>query len=268
MGWMGMIRLLYRLPLLLLHLLIGLPLTMLSLTSPARSICFRGRPLNEIAPGWWAGLTCRIYGLRADIHGGFRSGASLVVANHISWLDIPLLRGTSMLCFVSKGEIQKWPVIGLVASASDVVFHKRGSHDSASGVSIAMAERLQQGMKVAIFPEGGILPGHGVKRFHARLFAAAIDTGTPVQPVMIRYLLEGRHYPGKSFIPGESFIANVYRLLKQKSCVAQVSVLPLINPADKKRRELALESENAVKAAFEQGVGVELDNINRNFPDG
>ncbi len=118
-----------------------------------------------------------------------------------------------------------------------------------------MAERLQQGIKVLIFPEGGILPGHGVKRFHARLFAAAIATGTPVQPVMIRYLVDGRHYPEKSFIPGEHFMANVLRLLKQKNCTAEVWVLPVIDPAGKRRRDLAGESEAAVRAAFESCQG-------------
>lgn len=252
---MGILRLLYRLPWILLHLLVGLPLTLLSFTSWARAIRVGGRPLNDIVPNWWAGMICSIFGLKLNIQGGFQPGASLVVANHISWLDIPLLRSALLLSFVSKGEVQKWPLVGLMASASDTVFHQRGSHASASGVSIVMAERLQQGMKVAIFPEGGILPGHGVKRFHARLFAAAIETCSPVQPVMIRYLVDGHHDPDKTFNPGEYFMANVFRLLKQKSCTAQVVVLPVIDPAGKKRRELAMESESAVRAAFERDNG-------------
>jgi len=265
---MGILRLLYRMPLILLHVLLGLPLTLLSLTSLARTIRVGGRPLNDIVPGWWGGLACSIFGLKVVIQGEFPPGASLVVANHISWLDIPLLRSTSLMSFVSKGEIQKWPLVGWVASASDAVFHQRGSHDSASGVSIAMAERLQQGIKVTIFPEGGILPGHGVKRFHARMFAAAINTCSPVQPVMIRYLEEGRHDPDKSFIPGEHFMANVLRLLKQKSCTAEVLVLPVIDSTGKKRRELALESELAVRAAFEREEGIDNSRASQKALDG
>ena len=254
---MGTLRLLYRLPLILLHVLVGLPLTLLSLTSPARVIRVGGRLLYDIVPGWWGGAACRIFGLKVDIQGEFWPGAALIVANHISWLDIPLLRSTSLMSFVSKGEIRKWPLVGWVASASGAVFHQRGSHDSASGVSIAMSERLQQGIKVAIFPEGGILPGHGVKRFHARLFAAAIETQSPVQPVMIRYLLDGNHDTDKSFIPGEHFMANVFRLLKQKNCTAQVVILPVIEPAGKRRRELAIESELAVRSAFDREDGTD-----------
>lgn len=252
---MGILRLFYRLPWILLHLLFGLPLTLLSFTSQARAIRVAGKPLHDIVPNWWAGMICSIFGLKLNIQGGFQSGALLVVANHISWLDIPLLRSAFLMSFVSKGEVKKWPLVGLMASASDTVFHHRGNHDSASGVSLVMAERLQQGLKVAIFPEGGILPGHGVKRFHARLFAAAIDTCSPVQPVMIRYLVDGRHNSDKMFNPGEHFMANVFRLLKQKSCTAEVLVLPVIDPAGKKRRELAMESEFAVRAAFERENG-------------
>ena len=102
------------------------------------------------------------------------------------------------------------------------------------------------------FPEGGILPGDGVKRFHARLFAAAIESGVPVQPVMIRYRRDGNHYPGMTFLPGEHFIANFFRLLRQRPCVAELSVLRLIDSNNRQRRDLATASEAAVRAAFEQ----------------
>ena len=116
-----------------------------------------------------------------------------------------------------------------------------------------MRERLQQGKKVAIFPEGGILPGDGVKRFHARMFAPAIDTGMPVQPVMIRYRRDGDHFPGMTFLPGEHFMANFFRLLRQRRCTAQLWILPPIDSSGKQRRALAAEAEAAVKTAFDSG---------------
>ncbi len=126
---------------------------------------------------WWSGMTCSIFGLERSITGTFPAGAQLVAANHISWLDIQLLHSVSPMGFVAKAEIQNWKLAGRVATFGDTVFHQRGSHDSSSGVSTLMVQRLQQGRKVAIFPEGGILPGDGVKRFHARMFAAAIESG-------------------------------------------------------------------------------------------
>ncbi len=248
---MAILRLIYRLPWMLLHLLLGLPPTLLSIATPARSICIGDRSLDNIMLNWWSGMTCKIFGLEKRVEGSFQPGAQLVVANHISWLDIQLLHSVSPMGFVAKAEIQNWKLAGRVAAIGDTVFHQRGSHDSASGVATVMVQRLEQGRKVAIFPEGGILPGFGVKRFHARMFAAAIEADLPVQPVMIRYMRDGNHYQGMTFLRGEGFLANIFRLLGQRRCIAEVAILPLIYPAGKRRRELASTSEDAVRAAFE-----------------
>lgn len=245
------LRLFYRLPLVVVHLLLGTPVTVICQIMPGRSLRLFGRPLSEITLRGWASATCRLFGLRRRVRGAFPPGAQLVAANHISWIDIPLLHSYAPMGFVAKAEIGEWPVIGLMARAGQTVFHRRGSHDSASGVAAAMAEQLRAGGRVAIFPEGGILPGSGVKRFHARLFAAAIETGAPVQPVMLRYLRGAGLYDEITFLPGESFVANFFRLLMQKPCTAEVHILPLIPTAGRQRREVASEAEQAVRAAFE-----------------
>jgi 1-acyl-sn-glycerol-3-phosphate acyltransferase len=103
---------------------------------------------------------------------------------------------------------------------------------------------------VTIFAEGGILPGPGVKPFHARLFAAAIETGTGVQPVMLRYLRDGRLYPDMTFLPGEHFMTNFLRLLCQPACIVEVALMPSIDTHGKQRRELANEAQAAVASAF------------------
>ena len=239
----------------LVHVIIGLPLTLLSIATPVRGFRFGEKTLDDIMLNWWSHMTCSIFGLERCILGRFQPGAQLVVSNHISWLDIQLLHSVSPMGFVAKAEIQNWKLAGRVASIGGTVFHHRGSHDSSSGVTTLMVQRLAQGRKVAIFPEGGILPGGGVKRFHARMFAAAIESGLPVQPVMIRYLRDGRHFTAMTFLPGEKFMANIMRLLKQRRCIAEVSILPVIYPAGKQRRELAKESELVVRAAFESEIG-------------
>ena len=113
-----------------------------------------------------------------------------------------------------------------------------------------MTARLNEGGRVAIFPEGGILPGEGIKRFHARLFGPAIDTAVPVQPVMLRYLSGGDDYHDITFRPGENFVGNFFRLLAQAPCLAEVRVLPQIDSAGRQRRDLAAEVEAAVRAAY------------------
>jgi 1-acyl-sn-glycerol-3-phosphate acyltransferase len=248
------LRLLYRLPLLLFHLLIGTPATVLCQAPFGWAIRIGPRTLAQVMAVWWGGVICVIFGVRRRVSGSFPEGPQLVAANHTSWVDIVLLQSLAPMVFVAKYEISRWPLLGWMARSGGTVFHQRGSHDSASGVASAMAGRLAEGRKIAIFPEGGILPGEGVKRFHARLFAAAIDTETPVQPVMLRFIRDGERIDDMNFRQGEHFVGNFLRLLCQPGCTADVRVLPPLETAGQRRRQLAASSEVAVRAAFESGV--------------
>jgi 1-acyl-sn-glycerol-3-phosphate acyltransferase len=250
----GIFRLSYRIPFLLLHLLFGTPITVLCQGKRSRAIKIGDQPFAEFLSCWWSRVICRIFGIRRQLSGQFQPGAQLVVANHISWLDIALLHSFTAMGFVAKAEIESWPVFGTVARAGGSVFHRRGSHDSASGVAAQMIARLREDRRVVIFPEGGILPGDGVKFFHARLFAASIEAEKPVQPVMLRYLRDGSRYDDITFLPDENFVANFIRLFMQKSCVADVHVLPLIDTSGKPRRQVAGEAENAVREAFNSEI--------------
>jgi len=250
----GSWRLLYRLPALVFHVAISLPLTLLCFTPPGRAIRVAGGGLHVVMQRWWSGCLCRIFGVRRRVQGAFPPGPCLVAANHISWLDIQVLHSISPMGFVAKAEIERWPLAGWIARFGDTVYHRRGSHHSSSSVLEVMKERLEHQKKVAIFAEGGILPGEGVKRFHARLFGAAIETGMPVQPVMLRYVKHGRIYPEITFLPDEHFMANFFRLLGQAPCTAEVDILPAVQSDGKQRRHLASEAQSAVEAAFSRDV--------------
>lgn len=245
------LRLIYRVPWFALHVLVGTPLTVVCQAGPLKLIPVGSKSLGEVMQTWWSGMICLIFGLERRVRGRLRPGAQLVAANHISWIDIPLLHNVAAMGFVAKAEIEGWPVIGWLGRLGDTVYHRRGSHDSASGVVTAMTERLASGGRVAIFPEGGILQGVGVKRFHARMFGAAIDTGVPVQPVMLRYSRGGIRDDDITFRPGEHFLANFFRLMRQPKCIAEIEFLPPIPSVDKQRRQLAMEAEAAVRGAFE-----------------
>lgn len=253
-GLTGYWRLFYRVPCLLLHVVISLPLTMLSLSFPLRYVRFRQRPVGEYAQRWWSATTCRIFGLKRRVTGSLAPGPVLVAANHISWLDIQVLHGISPMGFVAKAEIGNWPLAGWIAGFGETIYHRRGSHDSASSVVEVMVQRLTAGRKVAIFAEGGILPGDGVKRFHARLFAAAIESEAPVQPVMLRYMQAGKLYPEITFLPDENFMENFFRLLRQPPCMAEVCFGAPMEVQGKQRRELAGEAQAVVTMAFARGL--------------
>lgn len=252
---MGAIRFILRLPLLLLHIVLGTPATVLAFYRPFRDRKVAGEPLHDFMLRWWARTLCRIFGVTIRTRGEFGPGPQLVVANHISWLDIQVLHTLSPMGFVAKAEIKGWPMAGYLAHVGGTVFLKRGSSDSAADVTAAMVGRLEAGGKVAIFPEGGVLPGFGVKRFHARLFAAAIETGSEVQPVAVRYVRHGAHHKDMTFKEGEGFVSSFFRLLSQPGCVAEAFVLEPLPSTGAARRQLALAAEAAVRAAFESDIG-------------
>jgi 1-acyl-sn-glycerol-3-phosphate acyltransferase len=193
---------------------------------------------------WFFGIRARTTGTPAD-------GPVLIAANHASWLDICALHTDCAMGFVGKAEIEDWPIFRFIARTGGTIFHQRGSHDSAADVTSLMVQRLQQGRRVAIFPEGGILPGTDIRVFHARMFRAAVDVACPVQPVMVRYLREGQRDDDILFRKDESMLANFARLLARPGAVADVHFLPLIDSTGKPRRELAEAARAAVISSYE-----------------
>ena len=192
-----------------------------------------------------------LFGIRVTIEGTPVNGPVLFAANHISWLDIPTLHSGCAMGFVGKAEIDEWPVFNYIARVGGTIFHQRGCQDSAADVMLAMEQRLQQGRAVAIFPEGGIKPGSSVRVFHARMFRSAVEVECQVQPVMIRYMSDGRRDDDFSFRPGESMLKNIGRVLARRGVTAEVHYLPAMSAAGKPRRELAEASRAAVISSYE-----------------
>jgi 1-acyl-sn-glycerol-3-phosphate acyltransferase len=192
-----------------------------------------------------------IFGIRVKVFGEPVVGQVLFVANHISWLDIPVLHSAAAMGFVGKAEIENWPVFRSIARTGGTIFHQRGSHDSAAGVVSLMVRRLRQGRAVLIFPEGGIKPGPSIRVFHARMFRAAVDVGCDVQPVMVRYMRDGARDDGILFREGESMLSNYLRVLARKAAVAEVHFLPAISAVDQPRRALADSARTAVVRSYE-----------------
>jgi 1-acyl-sn-glycerol-3-phosphate acyltransferase len=192
------------------------------------------------------------FGVKTQVSGTPPNGAALVVANHISWLDIPVLHSGSAMGFVGKAEIDRWPIFRFIARTGGTIFHRRGNHDSAADVSGVMSRRLQQGRAVAIFPEGGIKPGASIRKFHARMFRAAVDVGCPVQPMMVRYMRGDQRDDDITFRVDEGMVGNLIRLLGRPGVVADLHFLAPIDSIDKPRRELAEGARAAIIAAYER----------------
>ncbi|MFN3414800.1 MAG: lysophospholipid acyltransferase family protein [Caldimonas sp.] len=136
---------------------------------------------------WWSRALLRHLGITLVVQGTPRTGAKLFVANHISWLDIVAINATAPARFVSKAEVRHWPVLHQLVTAAGTLYLERDKRRDALRVVHQVAQALQDGDTVAVFPEGTTGTGHQLLPFHANLLQAAIATSTPVQPIALRY---------------------------------------------------------------------------------
>ena len=237
---MRVLRYGYRVPLLLWHLLIHLPLTLLAMTPPLRRRQIHGMRLDHRAIRLWSAGLLRVFGFRLRRIGTPLPGATLFVANHVSWIDIITLHSQRMMGFVAKREIAGWPFVGWLAVRGETIFHQRGNTESLGGVLHEMLARLRGGRSVGVFPEGRTRDGNQIGPFHARIFLAAVEAGVPVQPVALRYGAGGSAQAIVAFAPKESFFGNFLRLLGEPGRTAEVVFLAPIMPSDESgRRRIA-----------------------------
>ena len=248
------LRYLYRLPFLVWHVLVHLPLAML-LTMPLFArLRWGDEPLDyRVIRAWSAGLM-RVFGFRLRRVGTPLPGAAMFVANHVSWIDIETLHSQRMMGFVAKREIQSWPVVGWMAQRGETIFHARGSTESLGGVLHEMLARLRSGRSVGVFPEGGTRGGRELGPFHARIFLAAVEAGVPVQPVALLYGEGGSAQHIVAFQKRESFFANFVRLLGEPPRLVEVHFLEPIAPgAAEGRRRIAELARSRIAAAMGHG---------------
>ena len=181
---MNVLRGTWRLFRLITHLIKGLLLSYTKLRDiPERSLT---KKQHEIVRTWLH-QAAEIIGVDIQVRGTPAKKPVFVVANHISWLDILIIASVLPVSFLSKEEVRDWPVIGTLAAKAGTLFIHRGSRDGAAQATKLMQTKLAAGHSVASFPEAKTTDGTAVHAFHPRLFAAAIETGVPIQPVALRY---------------------------------------------------------------------------------
>lgn len=244
-------RLVWRVPLFGLHALVGLPLTLLCFLPGINRIPVAGMPLRKRAHRAWQRVTLRLFGVRLLVEGRLPDGPALIVANHISWLDIVLLQSLWPMWLVAKSEIRAWPLIGWLAQVGGTLFIVRGKLESRQKISRRMAALMRRGDRVGIFPEGGIRHDAGVGRFHAPLFAPAIRTRMPVVPVAIRYERERDLHEEFVFGPNESFPRNFFRLMAEPPLTGRIMIGEPILDYDNGRRRLAERAGAVVKDYYD-----------------
>jgi lyso-ornithine lipid O-acyltransferase len=246
------LRYLWRVPLVLLHIVLGVVLCALVLSWNQERVMRAGRePFAHRMIRAWSAALMRIFGLRAVRVGTPLHDPVLFVANHTSWIDIELLHSQRAACFVAKAEIAHWPLVGWLAASGGTIFHRRGSNHSLAAVMQAMVERLRSGRSVAVFPEGGTGHDGVLKVFHARIFQTALDAGVPVQPVALRFVRDGRRVIDVGFRDGENFMGNLWRMLGEPPLEAEVHFLAPVPAMPDARRRMAELARERIGAALD-----------------
>ena len=190
---------------------------------------------------WWSLGLVRVMGLTLQVSGTARPGATLIVANHVSWLDIAAIHAAAPHArFVSKSDVLAWPLLGWMIRNAGTLFIERERKRDAVRVVHAVAAALQAGVTVAVFPEGTTGSGPEPLPFHANLLQAAVATGTPVQAVVLRFDDHaGRFSRAVDFVGATTLLQSLWRVASARQLAVSVELMPPVGTRHADRRALA-----------------------------
>ena len=216
-----------------------------------------GRGAHQRIRQRWSTRLLAILGVTLDARGAAIQPGCMLVANHVSWLDIFAINALVPTAFVSKSEVRDWPLIGWLAARNDTVFLRRGSRGHAKIINAEIGALLDDGLNVGIFPEGTTTDGTHVLHFHAALLQPAIECGHPVQAIAIRYrTLDDRYCAAPAYDGDISLGQCVAAIVRQPGLIARIDThTPMPTRNALRRRELAVAARDAIAAQ----VGAEPD---------
>lgn len=203
----------------------------------------------------WALQLLALWGIHLKVLGQpVRSGPALLVANHISWLDILVIHAARYCRFVSKSDIRQWPIVGALATGAGTLYIERNSRKDALRMVRDMAQALKQGDVVAVFPEGTTSDGRELLPFHANLIQSAIAADAPVQPMSLRFVdaRTGEMTLAPCYIGDDTLLASVWRTLTAAPITAEVHFGDLQLAQSRDRRQWAQDLRSAVIALRDQ----------------
>jgi len=240
-------------------------------TSPCTPACVAHR-LPEVAPGVtarrWLALSRALAGVRRD---DLRPHAlrvldaldlpldantdllrvpagtgTLVVANHVSWLDIVAALAVDRVGFLAKREVRSWPVVGSLARSCGTRFIGRRELRALPSVVAGLADALRAGESVVVFPEGTTWCGGAGGAFRRAAFQAAIDAGAPVRPVTFAYTQGGLPSTVASFVGDDALLPSLHRVTRARDLRIELTAHSPLDPVGD-RRELAARASAVVR---------------------
>lgn len=171
----------------------------------------------------------------------------LIVANHVSWLDIFVLNAIYPSRFIAKHEVRSWPLIGWLCQRSGTIFIERAMCRDAAILTQHVGLLLKQGACVGLFPEGTTTDGKQVRHFHSALIQPAIDSGAKIAPIALRYLDDhGKPSPAAAFTGDTTLLQSIWCILKCRHQNALAVFSPALITTNKNRRALARAAQESI----------------------
>ncbi len=192
---------------------------------------------------WWsAKLLCilnvsvRQEGSAPDPHGA----ATMIVANHISWVDVFVVASVQPMRFIAKSEVRDWPGAGWIAERAGTIFIRRARRHDTARINHQVHEALADGDCVGLFPEGTTTEGDRLLKFHSSLFEPAIVNAARIHPAAIRYEHpDGAPCRAMAYAGERTFMQSLGLIIRQRSVVARLAFAEAIEPAGSHRRTAA-----------------------------
>jgi len=230
-----MLRAACRLSRLALHFIAGLAAASVMKFLPLRQ--------RQALLGWWARGVLAVLGVRVHLSGVAQAEPALVVANHVSWLDVVVICASRPALFVCKSEIAAWPGIGWLLRRAGMIFIRRRNLRGVWRANLQLRARFMEQQTVAVFPESTTSDGRDVLPFKPALFQPAVERGLPVHPVAIAY-----SSGAAAFIDEMTLVESLVSVAAARDLAVHIALLPPLPTQNLRRREVAERACDAIRA--------------------
>lgn len=201
----------------------------------------------------WSRRILELLAIRIDAPPIDAPPGCLIVANHISWLDIFAINAIRPAAFIAKSEVRHWPFVGWLSARNDTIFLRRDSRAHAREINGKIAVLLGRGKDVAVFPEGTTSDGTLLRSFHAALLQPAVEAGQPLLPLALAYCdASGNTSLAPSYAGAITLMQCFSAILACPSLTVRIFPTPPLDPSGQSRRALA----DAAHAAIAQQLGL------------
>ena len=232
----------------ILHILFVIPLCVLILISTKKQ--------QEKIIQFWCKRLLSIFEIKVEVQGLnsflYNQKQYLMVANHISWMDIIVIQSIKPSIFVAKSDVASWPLFGWVAQMTGTIFIKR---EKVSDIKKALKKMKRRLIKrsVCIFPEGTSTNGRYLLPFKSNLFQSSIDTNKSILPLCLRYKQKGMYSDKVAFIDDMSLVDSIMKIKKEIDISVEVEVLQPVRPRGN-RKELAVYVQEILHKNLSQNL--------------